>query len=142
MSVDTTEATAEATVPRKRVAKRAPKLDAVLADAVDFARSGLLEIADPASVGAYRGSQADGERLVTHRFEARLRGYSGWDWFATLARVARGKEPTICEVGILPSEAALLAPQWLPWSERVRDEDTPQDTEVSGAEPTEPPATS
>ena len=71
--------------PRRRPARRAPKLDAVLAAAVDRARDGVLEIAPSEQIGAHVGAFADGDRLVTHRFEAELAGYVGWQWYATLA---------------------------------------------------------
>jgi hypothetical protein len=100
----------------------------VLAAAVDTARNGILEIAGDTPVGEHLGAFPEAERLVTHRFAASVPGYVGWHWFATLARVPRGKEVTICEVGLLPSEEALLAPDWVPWSERVLPEDTAEET--------------
>lgn len=129
-SMETAEAEpAETAVPatsaaRRRPARKPSKPDAVLAAAVDTARNGLLEVAGEHEVGEYIGAFPDAERLVTHRFAAHVPGYDGWHWFATLARVPRGKDATICEVGLLPSERALLAPDWVPWSDRVRPEDT------------------
>ncbi|WP_052274219.1 DUF3027 domain-containing protein [Arthrobacter sp. L77] len=114
--------------PRKpRVARRIPKTDSVLEAAVERARQGVLEIAPESQVGRHVSATIDGERLVTHRFEAFVPGYGGWQWYASVARVARSKDVTVCEVGLLPSSASLLAPEWLPWSERVRPEDSPQD---------------
>jgi Protein of unknown function (DUF3027) len=112
-----------ASAARRRAAARKPKLDALLAAAVDVARNGVLELAPAAQVGEYAGAVADGDRLVTHRFEARVPGYVGWQWFATLSRVPRGKNATVCEIGLLPSERSLLAPEWVPWAERIRPED-------------------
>ncbi|WP_394249185.1 DUF3027 domain-containing protein [Arthrobacter pityocampae] len=112
---------------KPRVARRIPKTDSVLEAAVERARQGVLEVAPEAQVGRHVSATIDGERLVTHRFEAFVPGYGGWQWYASVARVARSKDVTICEVGLLPSSASLLAPEWLPWSERVRPEDSPQD---------------
>ncbi|WP_434992536.1 DUF3027 domain-containing protein [Arthrobacter sp. Ld5] len=112
---------------KPRVARRIPKTDSVLEAAVERARQGVLEIAPEAQVGRHVSATIDGERLVTHRFEAFVPGYGGWQWYASVARVARSKDVTVCEVGLLPSPASLLAPEWLPWSERVRPEDSPQD---------------
>lgn len=109
---------------KRRTIRKPSKPDAVLAAAVDTARNGVLEIAGDTEVGEHLGAFPEAERLVTHRFAANVPGYGGWHWFATLARVPRGKDATICEVGLLPSESALLAPDWVPWSERVRPEDT------------------
>ncbi|MET1155303.1 DUF3027 domain-containing protein [Arthrobacter sp.] len=120
--------------PRRRAARRTAKLDLVLAAAVDRAREGVLEIAPSEQIGAHAGSYADGDRLVTHRFEAKLAGYVGWQWYATLARVPRGKEATVCEVGLLPSEKSLLAPEWVPWADRVRPEEVQAAAEAEAAE--------
>ena len=112
---------------KPRVTRRIPKTDSVLEAAVERARQGVLEIAPEAQVGRHVSATIEGERLVTHRFEAFVPGYGGWQWYASVARVARSKDVTVCEVGLLPSSASLLAPEWLPWSQRVRPEDSPQD---------------
>ena len=121
------EAPAAPTV-RRRPARKPSKPDAVLAAAVDTARNAVLEIAGDTPVGEHLGAFPEAERLVTHRFAANVPGYVGWHWFATLARVPRGKDVTVSEIGLLPSGDALLAPDWVPWSERVRPEDTVEET--------------
>lgn len=135
-STETAEAgPAESAVPaapavpavKRRPVRKPTKPDAVLAAAVETARNGVLEVAGNTPVGEHLGAFPEAERLVTHRFVANVPGYVGWHWFATLARIPRGKDVTICEVGLLPSEEALLAPDWVPWSERVRPEDTPEE---------------
>jgi len=98
------------------------KLDTVCAAAVDVARAAAVEVAG-AQVGAHVGKRAEGERVVTHSFEATVPGYSGWYWAVTVARVSRSKAVTVDEVVLLPGEAALLAPAWVPWSERLRPGD-------------------
>jgi hypothetical protein len=127
--------------PRK-VSRRIPKSDAVLEAAVERARRGVLEVAPEAQVGRHVSATIEGERLVTHRFEAFVPGYGGWQWYASVARVARSKDVTVCEVGLLPSPASLLAPEWLPWSERVRPEDSEPDEAPSDSEPDEAPSDS
>lgn len=113
---------------------RKPIMDTTLAKAVDQARAALLEITDESMIGEHLEAVNDGERLVTHRFEALRIGYEGWCWFATLTRIprAQAKDITVCEVGILPGEDALLAPAWVPWAERVRPEE--MDAERRAAE--------
>lgn len=115
----------EAAAPRKRAARR--KADAVLIAAVEQARAGLLEVVEAAQIGEYVGAEADADRLVTHRFQALRPGYNGWQWYSTLARAPRSKKVTVCEVGLLPSAESLLAPEWVPWSQRVRPEDVAQE---------------
>lgn len=107
------------------------KKDSVLVEAVNAARTALDEIAPQGQIGAHLGAKADGERLITHRFAANRAGYRGWEWFVTLARAPRSKKVTVCELGMLPGEDALTAPQWVPWSERVTDEDKTKAAQTS-----------
>ncbi|WP_081844436.1 DUF3027 domain-containing protein [Cellulomonas sp. URHE0023] len=98
--------------------------DAVLGSAVDLAREVAIELAeDPADVGEYLGMVVEGERLVTHRFASAARGYRGWEWTVTVARVPRGRTATVCEAELLPGPDAVLGQTWLPWSERIRPGD-------------------
>lgn len=102
---------------------RTPKLDAVLAENVTAAREALAPLVPEAQVGEHLGVSAEGDRLVLHRFEAKVRGYAGWHWYVTLARGPRVKVATVCDSGLIPGERALLAPAWVPWAERVAPEE-------------------
>lgn len=105
------------------VSARAAK-DAVLVGAVDVARSAAEQVAEsPGDVGEHLGTFAEADRLISHRFACTMRGYQGWRWTVTLARVPRGRVATVCEVELLPGTDAVLAPQWLPWAERLRPGD-------------------
>ena len=100
----------------------AARSDATLAAAVDVAEAAArAEGGD--RVGEHLGSRADGERVLTHFFAAALPGYSGWRWAVTLARASRSRTVTVDEVVLLPGDDALLAPEWVPWSERLRPGD-------------------
>ncbi|WP_104162125.1 DUF3027 domain-containing protein [Arthrobacter sp. ZGTC212] len=134
-AADGTQSPAKA--PRR--VRRPSKPDAVLAAAVETARAGLLEVVPAEQIGSYIGAFPDAERLVTHRFESLRPGYNGWHWYATVARVPRGKAATVCEVGLLPSEHAVLAPEWLPWSERLRPEDVAAEEAARAAQEREQP---
>jgi len=102
----------------------APTLDPVLRSAVDLAREAAVEVAGgPELVGEHLGTVVEGERLVAHQFAATAPGYPGWQWTVTLARVPRGRVPTVNEVALLPGDGALLAPPWVPWAERLRPGD-------------------
>lgn len=61
--------------------------------------------------------------MVTHRFACRDLGYRGWHWAVTVARASRAKNVTVAEVVLLPGTEALLAPAWVPWSDRLRPGD-------------------
>jgi hypothetical protein len=105
---------------RASAARSAP--DSVCADAVEVARSAAVEVGGD-RVGEHLGVRADGDRVATHAFAASVPGYSGWYWAVTVARAPRSKTVTVDEVVLLPGESALLAPEWVPWSERLRPGD-------------------
>lgn len=97
-----------------------PKLDAVTAAAVDLARDAAEDLGGADTVGEHRAAVAEqGDRVVTHYFEARLPGYSNWHWAVTLVRASRAKVPTVNEVVLLPQSGAKLAPPWVPWEDRI-----------------------
>ncbi|MEV7637821.1 DUF3027 domain-containing protein [Pseudarthrobacter enclensis] len=102
---------------------RTGKPDAFLAAAADIARTAIEGITDASHIGPHLAAKSEGDRLVTHLFESRLPGYAGWQWFAVLTRNSRSKVVTVSELGLLPSEDSILAPEWVPWAERVRPED-------------------
>src|SRR5215218_3409965 len=110
--------------PRAGVpAWRTGKPDAFLAAAVETARSAIEGITAASDIGRHLAAKSEGDRLVTHLFESRLPGYGGWEWGAVLTRNSRSKVVTVNELGLLPSEDSILAPEWVPWAERVRPED-------------------
>lgn len=107
--------------PVKR--RRTAKVDSTLAAAKDVALAAVHEIAPEGSIGPVHHVRAEEERLTTHLFECDLPGYRGWFWFATLSRVPRSKVATVCEIGLLPGDDALLAPAWIPWADRIQEGD-------------------
>ncbi|WP_237742804.1 DUF3027 domain-containing protein [Actinopolymorpha alba] len=103
-----------------RRSSRAVRIDAVCADAVEAARAAALEVAGADDLGAHLGAVADDERVVTHSFACTNPGYVGWRWSVTVTRASRSRAVTVDEVALLPGPDAILAPRWVPWSERVR----------------------
>ncbi len=101
----------------------APGKETVLAGAVDLARSAAERMARPGELGEHLGVVVEAERLLTHVFQAHVPGYRGWCWAVTLARPPRARTATICEVALLPGDDAILAPEWVPWAERLSPED-------------------
>jgi hypothetical protein len=97
--------------------------DRLCAEAVDLARAAAEEAAAPGVVGEHAGLESEGDRVVTHFFECKELGYRGWRWAVTVARASRAKVVTLDEVVLLPGPDALLAPEWVPWSERLRPGD-------------------
>ncbi|WP_382303897.1 DUF3027 domain-containing protein [Herbiconiux sp. UC225_62] len=101
--------------------KPAPVVDEVLLASVDLARAALLEITPAASIGDVVGSIADEDHVLSLHFESKLAGYPGWHWTVTVSRVDESSEPTVLEIEMLPGENALIAPDWVPWSERLAE---------------------
>jgi hypothetical protein len=93
-------------------------------DLVDFARAAALEDAkNEKFVGSHLSVESDDDHVATYLFEAFLPGYVGWRWAVTVAKLDSESSPTICDVVLLPGTDALLAPEWVPYSERITAED-------------------
>ena len=83
------------------------------------AKAALLELTPENTVGDLTGhTEEDGAITVT--FAARMSGYPGWHWTVSVAKV-EGSEPTALEVELMPGNGALLAPDWVPWSDRLAE---------------------
>jgi hypothetical protein len=99
------------------------EIDEACAAAVDLARSAAIEVAGPDEVGEHLGVEADGDRIATHLFACLDPAYTGWRWAVTVTRASRAKTVTVSESLLLPGPDSLLAPDWVPWRDRVRPGD-------------------
>jgi hypothetical protein len=86
----------------------------------DLARDALLEITPASTVGDYVGTTDEGDGVVSLLFASAQPGYPDWKWTVSIAQV-EGSEPTVLEVELMPAEGALLAPDWVPWSDRLAE---------------------
>jgi len=102
---------------------RTKEPDEACAQAVDLARGAAEVMAGPAVVGEHLGATADGDRVVTHLFRCLDPAYRGWCWAVTVARASRAKNVTVSESLLIPGPDAILAPDWVPWRERLRPGD-------------------
>jgi hypothetical protein len=102
---------------------RHPELDQACADAVDLARQAVEDDAGAGQVGEHVGVEVEADRVVTHLFTCLSPAYVGWHWAVTVNRASRSKIVTVSECVLLPGPDALLAPDWVPWTERVRPGD-------------------
>ena len=109
------------TVSSPRIRSKEP--DQAAAEAADLARAAAVAVAGASRVGEHLGVQAEGERVVTHQFDCLDQAYAGWQWAVTVARAPRSKMVTVDETVLLPGPAALLAPPWVPWHDRLRPGD-------------------
>ncbi len=83
-----------------------------------LARTALLEVTDARSIGPFVSETDEGDGVVSLRFESNLPGYLGWKWTVSVARIG-DDEPTVLESELMPGDGALLAPEWVPWADRL-----------------------
>jgi hypothetical protein len=86
----------------------------------EFARRALVDVTPESTIGDYLGEDSNGEDVTTFRFGTTMSGYPGWNWTVTIAHLPDA-EPTVVESELTPADGALLAPDWVPWSERMDD---------------------
>ena len=87
---------------------------------LEVARAAATQNAGDKAVSNFVELIDEGDGAFSFVFEAKLEGYQGWLWSVTLFD-SGDEAPTISEVVLLPGEQALLAPAWVPWSERLAD---------------------
>jgi hypothetical protein len=112
-------------------------------DLVGIARAALLEVTPEATIGDPSGQVEEGG-ATSVTFAANMAGYPGWHWTVAVSTL-EGEEPSVLEVELMPGEGALLAPDWVPWSERLADYEAAQealavdetDDELEGTEPSD-----
>lgn len=98
-------------------------LEAVLVGAVEVARAAIVEHSGEDTVGDYLGASVEDATSATHRFLADMPGYRGWQWAVVVAAFPGADHATISEVVLVPGPTALLAPEWVPWQERIKPGD-------------------
>ncbi len=86
----------------------------------ELALAALREITPAATIGDPAESTVHDDGVLTLRFQNRLSGYPGWFWTVSLAQV-EDAAPTVLEVELIPGDGALIAPDWLPWAERLAE---------------------
>ena len=86
----------------------------------DFAREALIAAASKSKVGNFIEVIEEGDGLASFLFENNQKGYVGWRWSVTIFQ-GDSAEPTISEIVLMPGPDSLIAPDWVPWSERLAD---------------------
>ena len=87
---------------------------------VDTARAGLLEITPEANIGVLLSQETNDEGVSTILFASAMLGYPDWHWTVSVAQLP-DEEPTVLEAELMPGEGSLLAPDWVPWADRLED---------------------
>ncbi len=97
--------------------------DSLLTSAVDAARAVAEEAADQGTVGEHLGAIDEGHGVVAHHFASTQPGYRGWYWSVTVSRAPDDDKITVNDIVMLPGEAAVVAPPWTPYRERIQPGD-------------------
>jgi hypothetical protein len=97
-------------------------------DVTELARTALLEVTPESTVGQQVGTVDEGDGVVSVLFANRMPGYPGWRWTVSVAQV-EGDEPTVLEVELMPGDGSLVAPEWVPWADRMAEYRAGQDDE-------------
>jgi hypothetical protein len=98
-------------------------LAVLLSGSAEQARAAVVEFSGADTVGEYLGVGYEDPTAATHRFIAHLPGYQGWQWAVVVAAYPGAAHATVSEVVLIPGPTALLAPQWVPWEQRIRPGD-------------------
>ena len=102
-------------------------------NALEIARTAATsDSRDPKFVGELVSIDQEDERIATYLFESSLPGYSGWRWAVTVIKVDDQANATIADVVLLPGAQSLLAPEWIPYRDRIQ----PGDVGVGDVVPT------
>ncbi|MBF4549988.1 DUF3027 domain-containing protein [Pseudoclavibacter sp. VKM Ac-2888] len=103
-------------------------LDAVeLESSRRLAWSALLDVTPASELGELVAVvPEEDEGVYTLQYTTRLPGYPDWRWNVSLVRLVDQAEPTVLEAELLPGDGALLAPSWVPWSDRLADYEAAQ----------------
>jgi hypothetical protein len=97
-----------------------PKKSAVSEDTfVALARVALLEVTGADTFEDNPVVTHEGES-VTVAYPSTQPGYPGWVWTVSVSNVP-GVDPSVLEVGLLPGEGSLVAPDWVPWADRLEE---------------------
>jgi hypothetical protein len=95
--------------------------------AVQIARAALLDVTPESTIGGEWRAVLEDETAVSVLFPCTMPGYPGWNWTVTLSVLGGDEPPSVLEVELLPGEGALLAPDWVPWSDRLAEYNSAQE---------------
>jgi hypothetical protein len=87
----------------------------------NIAKEALLTEVEDAQIGGFIEAIHDEEFVTSYLFESLLKGYKGWRWSVTLTQTDAKHEPTVSEIVMLAGPDSVVAPKWVPWSERLAD---------------------
>jgi len=83
-----------------------------------LAEKAAKETAPANGVGKFLGTSTEDKDTTNYRFESKLTGYVGWEWNVVIFQGKKADAATVSEVVLLPGKESIVAPNWVPWSER------------------------
>lgn len=83
-----------------------------------LAEKAAKETAPANGVGKFLGTTTEDKDTTSYRFESKLTGYVGWEWNVVIFQGKKADAATVSEVVLLPGKESIVAPSWVPWSER------------------------
>ncbi|MDD6373714.1 MAG: DUF3027 domain-containing protein [Bifidobacteriaceae bacterium] len=107
-------------------------------DPRDLALNVAFRVAeDETEVGNFIEEIPMEDGVTDFRFQAAVPGYEHWQWSVTLFHDVGRDTWTVCESSLIPAEGAMLAPQWVPWKDRLEPSDL-SPTDSIGTEEDDP----
>ena len=80
-----------------------------------LAEKAAKEVAPLGGVGKFLGVVEEESKIVSYRFEAKIKGYEAWEWNVVVFQGKKSSPATVSEVVMLPGKDSIVAPPWLPW---------------------------
>ena len=87
----------------------------------ELALQALRETTELGLIGDFISESEIEKNVVEVRFACTLKQYQHWHWVVTLTQTDKRNPLTVSEINLLASEDAALAPQWVPWAERLAE---------------------
>lgn len=91
--------------------------------ASDVARRVLSAQVGESVVGVHLGVIEEMVGVFAHHFSCEMAGYPGWHWDVTVVDAPGNDDITIADIVLRPGPEAILAPEWVPWRERIKPGD-------------------
>jgi hypothetical protein len=103
-----------------------------------LAEKAAREVSPENGVGKFLGTSDEGSHLTNYRFESKLKGYLGWEWSVIIFQSKKSAPATVSEVLLLPGKESIIAPEWVPWSDRRAELEKTQAQESASSDLEEP----
>jgi hypothetical protein len=92
------------------------------------------ETAPANGVGKFLGTTSEDKDTTSYRFESKLTGYVGWEWNVVIFQAKKSDAATVSEVVLLPGKESIVAPTWVPWSERRAEIEKNKDEQLPASD--------